>query len=49
MEHDQLINEMGQIERLTTAERLRLARWGTNKHNTHDLTPSFAGNGEGCS
>lgn len=26
MEHDQLVGEMGQIERLTTAERLRLAR-----------------------
>jgi len=26
MEHDQLISEMSQIERLTTAERLRLAR-----------------------
>jgi hypothetical protein len=27
MEHDQLIEEMGQMERLTTAERLRLARY----------------------
>ena len=27
MEHDQLIGEMLQIERLTTAERLRLARF----------------------
>ena len=26
MEHDQLIGEMTQIEKLTTAERLRLAR-----------------------
>jgi len=30
MEHDQLIEEMNQIERLTTAERLRLARYLIN-------------------
>ena len=33
MEHDQLIGEMVQIERLTTAERLRLARSAGKNRN----------------
>ena len=33
MEHDQLVEEMATIDRLTTAERLRLARYFYDRLN----------------
>ena len=45
MEHDQLIGEMSQIERLTTAERLRLARL-VNTIQGKDKNMNYSGNDE---